>query len=76
MKPLFKIGWNRAIEEDDIYAVTDGMASERNTDAYVKLWDLEKKKPNPNILRVIFPVHGYKMLAIGILLAIFETFIR
>lgn len=73
LKPLFKIGWTRAIEEDDIYEVTSGLRSERSTDDYAKLWDLELKKPNPNILNVIFRVHGCKSLAIGLLYAVFET---
>lgn len=73
---MFKISWNRTIEEDDIYAVTNGMQSEQNTVAYAKLWDLELKKQNPNITRVIFKVHGFKSLAIGFLYAICETFIK
>lgn len=76
LNPLFKIGWNRAIEEDDIYDVTCGMRSEQCTDEYAKLWDFELKKPNPNIVRVIFRVHGYKSLAIGLLFAICDTFVK
>lgn len=73
---MFKIGWNRAIEEDDIYAVTNGMQSEQNTEAYAQLWDIELKKRNPSITRVIFKVHGLKSLAIGLLFAICDTFTR
>lgn len=73
---MFKIAWNRAIEEDDIYAVTNGMKSEQNTEAYAKLWDSELKKRNPSIARVIFKVHGFKSLAIGLLFAVCEAFVR
>lgn len=73
---MFKIGWNRAIEEDDIYAVTSGMESQTNTDIYAHLWDMELKKQNPSITRVIFKVHGFKSLAIGLLYAICEAFIK
>lgn len=76
LRPIFKISWNRDIEVDDIYAVTSGMQSEQNTEAYAKLWELELKKPNPSITRVIFRVHGYKSLAIGFLYAICNTFTK
>lgn len=73
---MFEISWSRAIEADDIYAVTDGMQSERNTEAYVKLWDVELEKRNPSITRVIFKVHGYRSLAIGLLYALCDTFTK
>lgn len=73
---MFEISWNRAIEADDIYAVTDGMQSELNTEAYVKLWDFELQKRNPSITRVIFKVHGYRSLAIGLLYALCDTFTK
>lgn len=73
---MFMIGLKRAIEEDDIYAVTNSMKSDQNTEAYSKQWKLELKKKNPSIFRVIFKVHGVKMLIISVLYAIGETFAR
>lgn len=73
---MFKIGLNRSIEEDDIYAVTDGMRSDLNTEAYAKLWETEHKKANPSIVRVILKIHGYKALVICLLYAICETISR
>lgn len=66
----------RTIEEDDIYAVTNGMRSEQITEAFSELWQLELKKRKPSVFRVVFKLHGCKMLIAGIFYAIAETFAR
>lgn len=71
---MFEIGWNRSIEEDDIYAVKNDMQSEKNTDIYADLWNIELKKRHPSIARVIFKIHGLKSFAIGFVFAICDTF--
>lgn len=73
---MFAIGMNRAIEEDDIYSVTNSMRSDQNTEAFTKLWALELKKENPSILRVMLKVHGFKVLTLGLLFSVGETLAR
>lgn len=73
---MFAIGLKRSIEEDDIYAITNDMRSDENTEKFAKLWDEELKKKKPSIFRVIFKSHLYKLLPIGILYAICETIAR
>lgn len=73
---MLKDGLNRTIEEDDICEVTNSMRSDRNTDAFTKLWQSELKKSNPSFLRVIFKLHGFKLLFLVILYAIGETMAR
>lgn len=70
---MFKIGLSRTIEEEDIYAVENSMRSDRNTEAFAKLWELELKKKSPSILRVIFKLHGIKVLTLGLLFSLAET---
>lgn len=73
---MIKIGLNRSIEEDDIYDVTNSMRSDHNTEEFAKLWELELKKKNPSIIRVIFKIHGFNMMFYGILYSITETLAR
>lgn len=73
---MFMIGLKRAIEEDDVYAVTSDMRSEKHTNAFVELWDQEKKKKNPSIFRVMFKLYGWKVLPVGIAFSIGETLAR
>lgn len=73
---MFKIGMKRAIEEDDIYAVPNDMQSDQNTEAFRKLWQMELKKKNPSILRLILKLHGFSVLTIGLLFSIGETLAR
>lgn len=76
LKPMLSIGLKRSIEQDDIYAVTNDMRSDLNTEQFAKLWDEEVKKSNPSIFRVLFKLHLKKLLPIGILYAIGETVAR
>lgn len=73
LKPILITGWKRPLEVDDIYAVTNSMRSDKNTDDFAKLWDIESKKKNPNILRVILKLHGTTVFTLGILYSIGET---
>lgn len=73
LKPIFQIGLRRAIREDDIYAVTNGMQSDRNTEAFAKLWQLELKKKDPSLLRVISKLHGFTVLTLGLMFSLAET---
>lgn len=73
---MFAIGLKRAIEEDDIYAVTSDMRSEQNTEAFSKLWNLELKKNNPSIFRVMWKLYGLKVLPVGLIYSIGETLAR
>lgn len=73
---MFSIGLKRAIQEDDIYAVTNHMKSDLNTEAFRKLWQEELTKTNPSVLRVMFRMHLYRLLPIGLLYAIGETIAR
>lgn len=73
LKPILLIGWRRPIEEDDIYAVTNSMRSDKNTEEFAKLWDIELTKKNPSIFRVILKLHGLKVFTLAILFSIGET---
>lgn len=73
MKPIFSIGLKRSIEDSDIYGVRNDMQSESNTEAFAEAWEIESKKPNPSIFRVMFRLHGFKILTIGILFSLGET---
>lgn len=76
LKPIFSIGLKRPLEEDDIYAVLNGMSSERNTEAFAKEWESELKKKSPSIFRAMLRLHGYKILTIGFVFSFGETMAR
>lgn len=70
---MFKIGLKRAIEEDEIYEVTDRLRSERNTGVFANAWQLELKKKNPSMWRVMLKIHGCKVFSVSILFTIADT---
>lgn len=73
---MLTMGMTREIGENDIYAVTDDMRSDQNTDAFAKLWQDELQRENPSIIRVIFKLSGFKALALSILYSIATTFVE
>lgn len=70
---IAKIGNKRELNEDDIYAVKDGMQSARNTDEFAKEWQTELEKENPSIVRALFRLYGFKTLLVTFLYAIGTT---
>lgn len=76
MKPMLMTGWKRPLGDDDIYAVTNSLRSEKNTEEFAKLWDMELKKPNPSILRVILKLYALKVFTLATLFLIGESFAK
>lgn len=70
---MLKLGWSRDINEDDIYEVTNGMRSDRNTKIFAKHWNIELEKKKPSFLRVLLKVYGIKIFTVSILSAIATT---
>lgn len=76
LRRLYSIGFKGSIEEDDLYDVTKSMRSEQNTKRFEQLWNEELTKQNPSILRVMLKSGGIKVLIIGFLFSIADTFAR
>lgn len=72
MRRIFATGVKRPIEDDDVYAVPHDLQCEKSTLEFANLWNLELKKSNPSIFRVIFKLY-YKLILIGTIFATFET---
>lgn len=70
MKPLIKTSLNRDLNEDDIFAVRNSLRSAQITDAFEKQWQIELKKKNPSIIRVILKLYGLEVLLLTLLYAI------
>lgn len=73
---MLEIGWNRGIAEDDIYEVTNSLRSDKNTEIFEKLWQLEVDKPNPSLRRVILKVYGVGIFATVFLYSIVTALAR
>lgn len=73
---MIKLGLSREIQEDDIYAVTNSMRSEENTQNFVKHWKIELEKANPSIFRVMLKIYGYKVFMLSFFYSIGLTLAR
>lgn len=69
---MFKIGLKRSIDDDDIYAVTNDLRSDQNTEIFAKLWEIEQSTDNPSIARVMMKMQGFNVLSISFLFSIGE----
>lgn len=76
LKSIFQTRNSREIDNSDIYAVTNGLRSDQNTEMFDKLWRLECKKKTPSLVRVILKVFGLKVFTISILFTIGSTILR
>lgn len=73
---MFKTGLSREIEDNDIYAVTNSLRSDRNTEEFAKLWNSELEKEKPSLMRVILRTHGVKIFTTELLYSISEVLAR
>lgn len=70
------IGLNRPIVEDELYTVLDSMKSAENTERLSILWEHEKKRRKPSLLRAMLNLYGYKVVTIGFIFTICDTLSR
>lgn len=76
LKPILTLGLTREININDIYATTNDMRSDKNTEAFSKQWQLELEKKNPNFLRVLWNLYGYELLIVSVLSSILSSAIK
>lgn len=73
---MIKAGLSREIDENDIYAVTNSMRSEENTQAFAKQWQIELDKKRPSIIRVMLKIYGLKIFILCFIYSIGLTLAR
>ncbi|KAM7356664.1 uncharacterized protein ACRADG_002316 [Cochliomyia hominivorax] len=74
---LFRLGWNKSLEDTDLYEIPQDLDCEDCTERLGKLWDEEKKtKKNPNIVRAICKAYGKRFLPVGAFCALLETTLK
>lgn len=76
LKDLFRQGLSRPIEQNDIYSTLKVHESQRLSDHFSTLWNLEKLKKKPNLFRVMSRIYAKKILGLGILYTIIDTISR
>lgn len=76
MIDIFKIGNKRPIEEHELYELKDGLHSSKITDRFHILWEEEKKKKSPSLLRAMYNVYGLQLIYWGLSFCLFETVLR
>lgn len=67
------IGLKRPIVEDELYTVLNSMKSAENTEKLAKLWEHEKKRRKPSLLRAMLNLYGYRVATVGFIYSICDT---
>lgn len=73
---MFSTGLKRPITDDDTHNVLRTMHSDSNTEQLMQLWELEKKRRKPNLLRAVMNLNGYKMTLAGFAFAVMDAVAR
>ncbi|XP_036323349.1 probable multidrug resistance-associated protein lethal(2)03659 [Rhagoletis pomonella] len=73
MRDIFRQGLNGPLKEEDLYQNRESLDSERLTDKFSKLWEDERLRKKPSILRVIGRAYGSVFLPLGVLFSITES---
>ncbi|XP_053947387.1 probable multidrug resistance-associated protein lethal(2)03659 [Anastrepha ludens] len=73
MRDIFRQGLRGPLREEDLYQNLSSLDSERLTDKFSKLWEDERLREKPSILRVIGRAYGSVFLPLGVLYSISES---
>lgn len=73
MKDLFRRGLKGPLDDEDIYQHRKVLDSERVTDKFGKLWEQERKRKNPSIIRVIVRAYGAVFIPLGVCYSVMES---
>ncbi|KAI8123085.1 putative multidrug resistance-associated protein lethal(2)03659 [Lucilia cuprina] len=73
MKDLFRRGLKGPLEDEELYQHRKNLDSERVTEKFGRLWDEERKRKNPSVVRMIVKAYGTVFLPLGILYSICES---
>lgn len=73
MRDIFRLGLKGPLREEDFYQNLQSLDSELLTDKFSKLWEDERLRKKPSILRVIGRAYGSVFLPLGVLYSLTES---
>ncbi|XP_077301224.1 putative multidrug resistance-associated protein lethal(2)03659 [Arctopsyche grandis] len=76
LRDLFSTGFRRQLEIDDLYVPLKEHNANILGDECEKLWNEELKKGKPSFFRVLFKLHGARLITLSILDSVVEIIVR
>lgn len=73
MRDLFKRGLQGPLTDEELYQHRKTLDSERVTSKFSELWEDEKKRSNPSVLRMIWRSYGTVFMPLGLAFSLTET---
>ncbi|XP_068155675.1 ATP-binding cassette sub-family C member 4 [Drosophila tropicalis] len=73
MRDLFKRGLKGPLTDEELYQHRKSLDSERVTNKFNELWEDEKKRSNPSVVRMILRAYGCVFVPLGLAFSISET---
>ncbi|XP_055848004.1 probable multidrug resistance-associated protein lethal(2)03659 [Episyrphus balteatus] len=73
MKDLFRRGLQGPLTDEELYEHKKDLGSERVTEIFGRLWEDEKLKKKPSIVKLIFRVYGSKFVPLGFFYSVLES---
>lgn len=73
MRDLFKRGLQGPLTDEELYQHRKTLDSERVTSKFSDLWEDEKKRSNPSVVRMIFRAYGSVFMPLGIAFSMVES---
>ncbi|EDW58559.1 ATP-binding cassette sub-family C member 4 [Drosophila virilis] len=73
MRDLFKRGLQGPLTDEELYQHRKTLDSERVTSKFSELWEDEKKRSNPSVVRMIFRAYGSVFMPLGIAFSMVES---
>ncbi|XP_019892293.2 probable multidrug resistance-associated protein lethal(2)03659 [Musca domestica] len=73
MRDLFRRGLKGPLEDEELYQHRKNLDSEKVTGKFSQLWEEEKKRKNPSVVRMIVKAYGSVFIPLGVPVSICES---
>ena len=73
MKDLFRRGLKGPLDEEDLYQHRKQLDSERVTKKFEKLWEDERQRSKPSVVRLIVRAYGSVFIPLGVAYSLIES---
>lgn len=70
---MFKRGLQGPLTDEELYQHRKTLDSDRVTSKFTELWEDEKKRSNPSVVRMIFRAYGSMFVPLGILFSVLQS---
>lgn len=73
LRNIFRLGLRRPLEVSDVFDCLPEHGSKKLSTHFDSMWQEERKRPHPSLMRVVLRIYGKKFAFIGLFFNLMDT---